>query len=175
VVHEVELSVRLKIPDVTALTAANAVRRRLGYADRLVELRRADHYVFGVEAPSVEAAEALVREMAQRTSLFVNPNKHVFETRAAGAPGPPADGGVYEVRCLVRDADFDPGPGILARLQKLSYGEAVRCVRAGTMWTLKLRADDADQALAMGRDIAVTRSRSQGLFANPHYQTCEVF
>ncbi len=92
--YQVELAVRLKIPDVTALTAANAIRRRLGYAEALADLKRADHYVFDVEAASAEEAEALVRHIAQKTTLFVNPNKHVFAVRfpedrdgGAAAPG----------------------------------------------------------------------------------------
>ena len=42
--QEIELLVTLKIPDVTALTAANTLRRRLGFAERLVGLSRADYY-----------------------------------------------------------------------------------------------------------------------------------
>ena len=51
----VELVVRLKIPDVTALTAANAIRRRLGYADRLLELQRADYYRLELDVPDAAA------------------------------------------------------------------------------------------------------------------------
>ena len=39
-----ELLVSLKIPDVTALTAASSIRRRLGYNEVLNELRRSDYY-----------------------------------------------------------------------------------------------------------------------------------
>ena len=36
----IELLVSLKIPDVTALTAGSAIRRRLGYEEALKELKR---------------------------------------------------------------------------------------------------------------------------------------
>ena len=79
----VELLVTLKIPDVTALTAANAVRRRLGYADTLAEMHRADYYCIDVAGDDADTALGLVRQMAERTTLFVNPNKHAFHVRLA--------------------------------------------------------------------------------------------
>ena len=56
-----ELAVSLKIPDVTALTAANAIRRRLGYADELVRLERADYYRLDLNVADRAPAESLVR------------------------------------------------------------------------------------------------------------------
>jgi len=174
--HRVELLVRLKIPDVTALTAANALRRRLGYGEVLADLKRADHYLFTVEASSAEEAEALVRQIAQKTTLFVNPNKHVFETRVVtGEDTVTEREGIYEVRCLVRDADFDPGEAMRQALGKLGFGDKITALQAGTLWILKLRAASASQALEIARDIAITKSRSRGLFANPHYQQCLVY
>ena len=41
--HQIELLVRLKIPDVTALTTINVLRRRMGYAEILDKLDRADY------------------------------------------------------------------------------------------------------------------------------------
>lgn len=174
--YQIELLVRLKIPDVTALTAANALRRRLGYADRLVDLKRADHYLFSVEASSAEEAEAFVCQLAQKTTLFVNPNKHVFETRpVSGEQGVTGREETYEVRCLVRDADYDPGAPLLEALRKMGFGDRVTGLEAGTLWTLKVKAASCEEALEMAREMAVTKSRNHGLFANPHYQECVVY
>ncbi|MCX7598484.1 MAG: hypothetical protein N2512_06395 [Armatimonadetes bacterium] len=174
--YQVELLVRLKIPDVTALTAANALRRRLGYAEKLVDLKRADHYLFSVEASSAEEAEAFVRQLAQKTTLFVNPNKHVFETRVVtGEETIVAQEGIYDVRCLVRDADYDPGEGLRNALSKLGFGDRISGLQTGTLWTLRLKATSAEDALGMAREIAVTKSRNRGLLANPHYQECVVY
>lgn len=174
--YQIELLVRLKIPDVTALTAANALRRRLGYADKLLDLKRADHYLFTIEAPSIEEAEAFVRQLAQRTTLFVNPNKHVFETRPASGQSTVSEPvGTYEVRCLVRDADYDPGAAILEALRKMGFGDRVTRLAAGTLWTLKVRAASCEEALEMAREMAFTKSRNRGLLANPHYQECVVY
>ncbi|MFW6156334.1 MAG: phosphoribosylformylglycinamidine synthase subunit PurS, partial [Armatimonadota bacterium] len=74
----VELVVGLKIPDVTALTAGNAIRRRLGYEDVLSSLERADYYRIEIDVDDREKAEAIAREIAEDTNLFVNPNKHTY-------------------------------------------------------------------------------------------------
>ena len=59
--YQVELLVSLKIPDVTALTAANTLRRRMGYEGVLDRLERADYFLFEVEAATPDEACAVVR------------------------------------------------------------------------------------------------------------------
>ena len=55
----VELLVSLKIPDVTALTAGLALRRRMGYDDVLKELRRSDYYSLDLQVDDPAAAQQL--------------------------------------------------------------------------------------------------------------------
>ncbi len=175
--YRVELLVKLKIPDVTALTAANALRRRLGYADVLEDLKRADYYLFDVEADSEQQALELVREIAEHTNLFVNPNKHSFEVAMWEPPSEPAKVGenLYRVRCMVRDADIDRGAALLEDLRKLGYGERVKALTAGTLWIMTIRAPDPQTARNIAEEITITRSRTRGLLANPHYQVCEIW
>jgi len=173
----VELVVGLKIPDVTALTAANAIRRRLGYADTLKSLGRADYYRMELDAPDRAAAEQLVREMAEDTNLFVNPNKHVYEVRF---PEDRGDGGTEDgehiVSVLVTSPDDTSGAGILASLHaRHGYAGSVLSVETGTLWTMRLVADDERQARAMAEDITVTRSQAKGILMNPHFQEHEVW
>ena len=77
----VELLVKLKIPDVTALTAAGALRRRMGFEGVLTSLARADYYRLELAVDTPEEALALARDLAENTNVFVNPNKHVYEAR----------------------------------------------------------------------------------------------
>ena len=171
--YKVELLVKLKIPDVTALTAANTLRRRLGYADILERLDRADYYLFEVEAESEEQACAIVREIAERTTLFVNPNKHSFQVHLqAERQEIPRTNDAYEVRCLVRELDYDAALDILGQLSHTQWGEKIRGLQTGTLWILHLRASTAEAAKKVAEEIAVTRSRGQGLLVNPHYQSC---
>jgi len=172
----VELVVNLKIPDVTALTAANAIRRRLGYADRLLELHRADYYRLELDVPDRAAAEALLRELAEDTNLFVNPNKHVFEVRfPEDRDGGEAAPGEQVVNVLVTSPDDSSGAGIASTLRgHLGYA-AVSSVATGVLWTLRLVADSPEDARAMAEEIAITRSQSQGILMNPHFQEIEVW
>jgi len=172
---EVELLVRLKIPDVTALTAANSLRRRMGYAEPLQRLRRADYYRLGLNASSTEEALALAKDLAENTNLFVNPNKHVYELRlpdgtAAQSPGP-----THEVEVLVTDPNDGSALGALSALQgRLGYGDKVASLTKGVLWLLDLRAADRDAAKALAEEMAVTRRINQGLLMNPHFQECTV-
>ncbi|MCD6360328.1 MAG: phosphoribosylformylglycinamidine synthase subunit PurS [Armatimonadetes bacterium] len=173
----VELLVTLKIPDVTALTAANAIRRRLGYADTLAELRRADYYCLDLDVDDPDAALEMVRDMAERTNLFVNPNKHAFTVCLLDERGRAVeDNGTYTVNVLVTDpADASPA-GILKSLQEMAaYGDKVQSVRRGVLWTMRLVADSEERAIAMAEDITVTRSQDQGLLMNPHFQDYEIW
>lgn len=173
---EIELLVRLKIPDVTALTAANSLRRRMGYADRLLELRRADYYRLGLNVTSAEEARALATELAEQTNLFVNPNKHVYELREPGASTAESSGnGTHDVEVLVTDPNDGSAEGALAALQgRLGYGGKVSSLVKGLLWVLRLRADDREAAKALAEEIALTRRIDQGLLVNPHFQECSI-
>ena len=171
-----ELVVGLKIPDVTALTAANAIRRRLGYADALEVLERADYYRLALDVADRDAAEALVRRMAERTNLFVNPNKHTYEVRfpedhAAGAP----EDGHYVVHVLVTSPEDTSGADIAASLQSHHGYPQVQGVETGVLWTMHLAADSEARAREIAEDITVTRSQGQGILMNPHFQEYEVW
>ena len=65
---------------------------------------------------------------------------------------------------------------MLAALQgRLGYGDRVQSLLTGTLWTMALVADDAQQARQMAEEIAVTTAQSEGLLVNPHYQEYEVW
>ncbi|HCU34080.1 MAG TPA: hypothetical protein DGT21_01160 [Armatimonadetes bacterium] len=173
----VELTVQLKIPDVTALTASNALRRRLGYQDTLVELRRADYYRLDLNVEHEQAALELATELAERTNLFVNPNKHRYSVSAGSAhPSEPREDGLWTVNVLVTDPDSGAGGGVLSALRgRLGYGDRVVDVVAGNLWTLTLRADTREQAEQLAEKLAVTVSREQGLLLNPHFQQYQMW
>ena len=171
----VELVVSLKIPDVTALTAGNAIRRRLGYEDVLIALDRADYYRLELEVDDRERAEGLVREMAEETNLFVNPNKHVYEVRFPEDRDGGGEDGEWTVNVLVTSPDDSTGEAIASALDtRLGYGEVAN-VETGVLWTMRIRADSEDAAREVGESITVTRSQSQGILMNPHFQEYELW
>ena len=174
----VELMVSLKIPDVTALTAANALRRRMGYAEALKELKRADYYKLDLAVADSDDALELAKDLAEHTNVFVNPNKHVYELKVLEARGEQiaSQNGAYAVNVLVTDPADGSGEGMLAALQgRLGYGDRVQSLLTGTLWTMALVAHDAQQARQMAEEIAVTTAQSEGLLVNPHYQEYEVW
>jgi hypothetical protein len=172
--ESVELLVNLKIPDVTALTAANTLRRRMGFADTLKVLGRTDYYRLSLQAAD---GLALAAELAEQTNLFVNPNKHAFVVRPAREQplGPHAEQGLWLVEALVTDAAGPAAPGLVSALRdRLGYGAAVSEVERGVLWTLYLACSGADEARDLAAAIVVTRSRERGLLMNPHFQTWNI-
>ena len=172
----VELVVSLKIPDVTALTAGNAIRRRLGYEDTLSAFTRADYYRLDLDVSDREAAEKLVSEIAEGTNLFVNPNKHVYELRFPEDRGANANvNGEWLVNVLVISPDDTSGDGMRSALNgRLGY-QQVTGVQTAVLWTMRVKADSEEQAREIAESITVTRSQSQGILMNPHFQEFEMW
>ncbi|MFO7946648.1 MAG: phosphoribosylformylglycinamidine synthase subunit PurS [Armatimonadota bacterium] len=173
----VELYVELKIPDVTALSAAGTLRRRLGYDDVLRELKRGDFYRISLDVDSEDEAVDMVQDMAENTNIFVNPNKHSFSVFAGHHNSVAIDDSTdTAVNVLVIDPASGSGEAILNALQgRLGYGDVVKQVVTGTLWTLVLDVEDAADAKEITEEIAVTRSRQNGLLMNPHYQDYEMW
>lgn len=172
----VELVVSLKIPDVTALTAGNAIRRRLGYDEVLSSLERADYYRMDLDVKERDLAEKLVREMAEETNLFVNPNKHTYDVQFPDERGANANvDGEWLVNVLVTSPDDTSGDGIASALTgRLGYGQ-VADVETGVLWTMRIRAESEAEAREVAENITVTRSQSQGILMNPHFQEFEMW
>lgn len=171
--QDVALLVRLKIPDVTALTAANALRRSLGYR-QLIALTRADYYRLSLQVDCPEAALELARELAEKTNLFVNPNKHVYELYQKLAAGDTTDGHV--ARVLVTDPHDGSAEGMLAALQgRLGYGDRIEGIEKGLLWTMHLDCATIEEARTLAQEMAETKSLEQGLLVNPHFQDFEVW
>jgi len=172
----VELVVSLKIPDVTALTAGNAIRRRLGYEGVLSALTRADYYRLDLDVDDRDAAEALTREIAEGTNLFVNPNKHIYELRFPEDRGANANvNGEWLVNVLVISPDDSSGEGIRGSLNgHLGYPQ-VTGVQTGVLWSMRVKADSENEARKVAESITVTRAQDQGILMNPHFQEYEMW
>jgi phosphoribosylformylglycinamidine (FGAM) synthase PurS component len=171
--QEVALLVRLKIPDVTALTAANALRRSLGYA-QLKELKRADYYRLTLFVDTPEQAVALAQELAEKTNLFVNPNKHVYEVLTGEQASALATG--ERVHVLVTDPHDGSAEGMLAALQgRLGYGDKVSGLTRGLLWTMLIEGVEREAARVLAAEMAETKSLEAGLLVNPHFQDFDVW
>ena len=171
-----ELLVELKIPDVTALTAGGALRRRMGYAEVLKSLKRADYYRLDLNVCCAEEATVLATELAEKTNIFVNPNKHIYRIRAGSHEHAPAKAGRQIAQVLITDPNDGSAQGALAALQgRLGYADRVTGLLKGVLWTMELECATQAEAESLAKDIAITRARDRGLLMNPHFQECEVF
>jgi len=123
-------------------------------------------------APQASDLKAYIQRMIDETGIFVNPNRDRYEIfcgyegldRQGSAPG-------HHVRWTIVYNGDGAEPQLAEKL-RLRYGfTAVKSVRRGRLWWLELKTDDAISADAILQQALVTKSRWQGLLANPHAQT----
>lgn len=156
----------LRVPDRVALTALRTLTTVMDYGDDLVSLEREDYYTIRVAAETQDEAVEHVKKMVDETTVFANPNKETVEVVPKTRPVSEDD----VVAVLVY-----PKPGIRSeslkeRLARLGY-DNVESVGRGVLWKLELRGGDK---LGTAADIAVTRSRTDGLLFNPHSEDFEI-
>lgn len=164
--YDVEVFVSLRIPDRVALTALRTLTVEMNYGEDLISLEREDYYAVRVAAKTQDEAVEYVKKMVDETTIFANPNKETGEVVPKTRPVSKGD----VVAVLVY-----PKPGIKSeslkeRLVRLGY-DNVESIGRGVLWKLELRGDDK---LGAAAEIAVTRSRTDGLLFNPHSEDFEI-
>lgn len=171
----IELFVRHKTVDLVAATARGTIARDMGYGERLLGLDREDYWRIEVAAEG-EGAVRLAEELAHRTKLFVNPNKHTCRIRVDGSPvggsaEPAGAEGGHVVCALVHFRDDEKAELAADTLRRtLGYGDTIRSVTRGTWWRLEIAAAAPDEARRIAEEIVVTRGVDEGLLMNPHSQ-----
>ena len=184
-----ELWVRLKVIDLVAQTAWMTLTEKLGLEQELLGLARYSVWGMEVETEEAEAAISEIDRVIRLDSAFTNQNKHLYLLRMDGAasrgdlaldrdyPILSESGGGRKgvaVDCLVRELDSERETGYRDRLNARLEKARVAALEAGEAWRVILEAKDAKEAGRKVEEIAVTRSRRQGLFLNPHYQKLEI-
>jgi len=162
---ELDLLVRLKVPDTVAASARFALVELLGHAE-LAALDREDLWRFtGAFDP-----DELLAKLLKRTSRFVNPSKHAHR-RVDSLAGltPPREGRETPVGVLVSKRDDFAGRDALAYCRNTLGLTEISGARYSTLWTLWLTGGDPEAA---ARKMADCSARTPGLLANPH---CEVW
>jgi phosphoribosylformylglycinamidine (FGAM) synthase PurS component len=171
--HELHLSVGLKVTDNEARSALEAVQEKMGLRDRVYDLTREELWEITVEAARPADARETVERLVTTTNLFANPNKHKFaleEARdSASWASTLADD---EVAVLVADREGTEGDSVLSAIHRIGVDDVIR-VRRWTRWRIRLteapRSGDPE-ALALIRRIGVATGRRDGLLSNPHSQ-----
>lgn len=164
---KLNLVVSLKITDVVAHTAYNALTRRQSYS-ALEALTRDDLYCLEVEAQNEEDAVAFGHRVIAETSCFVNPNKHRYSLTAGALHG--VDD-ARRVRLLVEWLEDGTAAMMTESLREdPRFGGRIKNVQRGTLWTLAFKSNFHGDTREMALDIAVARDAKRGLLANPHSQ-----
>lgn len=162
---EVELFVKLKTPDLVALTAKHTLIKEMGYEDILENLTRQDYYRFNMNLGR-ERAEEMVKEIALNSKIFVNPNKHTYKI----GKWEMGNGKCEEIRVLTFYRQ-DSQASLMKEILQNTYGyKEVLDLQRGNLWNLTIREKDRERASQIAKEIVLTTSSKKGLLINPHCQ-----
>jgi hypothetical protein len=81
--------------------------------------------------------------------------------------------GLFALDLLVRERESGGEDAYIERLNTRLNSVKIENLRAGEVWRLIISASDAGEAESKAERIAVSRSRSEGLLLNPHFQSFE--
>jgi hypothetical protein len=193
---QIELWVRLKVVDLVAQTAWMTLTEKLDFGDSLLGLVRYSYWGLSVEGDGGAAALCgEVDRVIRADSTFTNQNKHRYSLIVSAARGSvtrgdldlgrdfaigdgtsagSGTGGAYLLDCLVRERDASRTQRYRDRLNERLDGVRVEQCTAGEIWRFVVRSDSAANARETAERMLVTRSRTEGLILNPHYQEFEI-
>lgn len=173
------LLIRLKIPDLTALTALDAGRALLPKGFELARLVREEVVLFEPAAGAGPPAAAAGRELdaalanaVETSNFFVNPNKERYRLLASAERGeawtPPE--GSWGI--LTRQRGDTRDEGLLDRLQREHPLAGLGAIRRGRVWWLWTGGPRGDA----GREgcleaLGPVEHAGRGLLVNPHSES----
>ena len=152
----VNLFVKLKIPDAEAATAANTLRRHLGYGDKLKGLRKEALWSIQVDASDEKEAEKLGHEFAKRE--IVNDNKESYRLEVGREKDKFETKNGLLVRLKIEDATAATTMATLKN--RLGYGEKIKAVRRATVWYPE---SDSDLRQKIAKDLLFNPSKDEYL------------
>jgi phosphoribosylformylglycinamidine (FGAM) synthase PurS component len=175
----IRLFVTLKITDNIARSAMYTLKSRLGFP-AVMGLVRSDLWEFSFPGLSSQQARQITERLVQKTALFVNPNKHSYRIETADAALSseskiPLRGDVSSCVLVCDRIDGKAEETLEACLSLTDGDEQPAALTRGVWWELTFDGLSEEQIKQSTEMIAVTKSRTEGLLANPHYQTHQIF
>lgn len=164
------LLTRLKISDLTALTALDTARRLLPEGIAIARLVREELYLFEPE-PGTEAAafEAPLANAIESSNFFVNPNKERYRFLRAAERGDslePPDG-AWGILARPRGETRDEG--LLVRLRREHPLAGLGAIRRARLWWLWTKGPGGDPASGASYEaLGPVSGTRRGLLVNPH-------
>ena len=169
--RQLDLLVRRKGVDPAAETCLHALQVLMQVAVERVE--RGTLWRFELESDAEpEAVRRLKDDLlraACRAGRYLNPNRDagVWLDELGATPNPSCVALLW-----IRERDgLDP---VAQAYFSQRSGVPLRDLRRGTFYRLWIPSRDAEAAARLALEVAVTRTRKQGLLANPHSQTVEL-
>jgi phosphoribosylformylglycinamidine (FGAM) synthase PurS component len=136
----------------------------LKYGDVLAGVERADLWSLTTNLDG-EKLGALADHLVNRTSVFVNPNKHRWRVWSEGAKAEKVKSGAW---VLVWDSEDTEGRRAHAELRGAGFEKEIKNVSKATLWRLSFEDAARGKELSLAEEMAVAVRRDQGLLANPH-------
>ncbi|MCP4546153.1 MAG: hypothetical protein GY835_06780 [bacterium] len=180
-----DLQVKLTTIDLVRATAWLSLTETLGWQGILEGLTRYDLWRFESPDADLAAFRAALDVELERTSSYYNPNKQAREfltentlgdgRRLALADTRPRpeqpEGDLWRALVWVTDEGGER-PDLLraSGAQLRARGVNLTSVRTGTLWDIRLHAQDEAHARGFVAGLALSRDRRKGLLLNPHYQ-----
>lgn len=142
----VEMTVGLKVPDNTAITTLQTLKK-IGFS-RINDVKREDYYKFSIEGDTEK-----FKKQVSKVDILVNANKHYhdFSIKKDGS-----------VKILVKNIN-DGGSGILSTLKNRLGFKNITKIEKGTLWSLGMDADEKETA-------KTGEKAAKELLANENYQ-----
>lgn len=142
----IEMTVSLKVPDTTAITALQTLQK-IGFK-KIRDVKRSDYYKF-----SVEGDEEKFKDSISKVDIIVNANKHVFNFLINKTNA---------ITILVKNINDDSG-SLLATLKNRLGFNNIKKIEKGVLWILAVDADERESMKIAGK-------AAKDLLANEHYQ-----
>ncbi|HLQ67790.1 MAG TPA: hypothetical protein VK123_11230 [Candidatus Limnocylindrales bacterium] len=164
------LLVRLKIPDLTALTALDAGRALVPEGYELTRLVREELYLFE-PSPGADPAgfEPSIAKQVETSNFFVNPNKEGYRFLRSGERGPVWDPPEGSWGILARSRGDTRDAGLVERLMREHPLRGLGSIRRGRVWWLKTRSRQGDDGARVGyAALGPVVDAGHGLLVNPH-------
>ena len=147
---KVEMVVGLKVPDNTAITALQTLKK-IGFS-RITDVKREDYYEFLIEGDERKFMQSICK-----ADILVNANKHYYDFSIRKE---------NNVKISVKNIN-DDGSGLLSTLKNRLGFKNIKKIGKGTLWSLGIEADENES-----RKIADKAARE--LLVNENYQEYEI-
>jgi hypothetical protein len=163
-----QILVGLRNADPVALTALGCLRRYLGFADDLLDLRR--RVLWELSGPGGEDPSAVIDALRRGGELW-NPNKEAARIRRSGEQESALGGtlagedGWESLLAWAPDRDLAHGARALAPHRPRGWSLA-----RGTLWSLRWKEPDASSRWDRMRHAAVSAGRKDGLLVHPQLE-----